>query len=70
MYYGLFVRVDGNWIRVDVSQGYTLETAKRELAATVRALVEADIPYAFRKLPPVKPIDVRGPDRKYVKTPW
>lgn len=70
MYYGLFVRVDGTWLRVDVSQGYTLETAKVVLAPTVRALIDAGLRYEFRKLPPVKQIDVRGPDKKYAKTPW
>lgn len=70
MYYGLFVRANGTWLRVDTSTGYTLETAKRELAREVAAFIVNGVPYAFRKLPPVKPTDDRGPDRKYAKTPW
>lgn len=70
MYYGLFVRVDGAWLRVDTTRGFTLETAKREFAALAAALREHNIPFEYRKLPRVKQIDVRGPDRKYARTPW
>lgn len=70
MYYGLFTRVGGSYVRIDTTTGYTLETAKREFAPLVKMLLAAGFRPVFRKLPPVKQIDPYTADKKYAKTPW
>lgn len=66
MYYGLFIRVNRQLIRVDTTTGYTLDTAKQKFKHLMLAL-----PQTFLKaLPPVKQIDPFVADKKYARTPW
>jgi hypothetical protein len=70
MYYGLFVKVDKRWLRVDTTTGYTLETARVKFLPLVLALRGKGIEPEFRLLRPVKAIDPYVADKKYAKTPW
>ncbi len=65
-YYGLFVKVEGEWRRLG-TESYTLETAKRRW---VQFLFNCDAKFKLKALPPVKQLDVKAADRKYANTPW
>ena len=65
-YYGLFVNIEGTWVRLFPEQSYTEETAKKRWWMEL-----INVPGTkLRKLPPVKLIDARGPDKKYLKSEY
>lgn len=65
MYYGLFIKVSRNLIRVDTTTGYTEETAKVKFAGLMKQLRDKGVTPILRKLPPVKQISVT--DKGYAR---
>lgn len=64
-YYGLFVKIDGEWSRLG-TESFTLETAKKRWGVLL-GLSDA---YKLKALPPVKQIVVNQADKRYARTPW
>jgi hypothetical protein len=64
-YYGLFIKLEGEWKRLFPAESYTLETARKRWWMELLHLSAK-----LRPLPPVKQIDPRKADKKYAKTPW